>query len=235
MPPRKRARTTSRHGDPLVNEWIDMDDSKADLTLVVQDGDEEWLLPVRRAVLELTSELVAGLPDEEGDAEMPVIGHGAASVVRFLRLCYPNMHQPIDSELVFKVAPVASWFQASRIMDTFVEHVETKLSGNESKAVAAAVQLQSIGKEIKLSDYAIQTLIRMLDGEFNGNGKSDGDGNFEIAGIVRVPVLTQCIECCQRHVESSIRNYRCNDPYDPHYVSRLVRLAKHLLQFHPRQ
>ena len=223
-----------------------MDDSKADLTLVVQDGDEEWFLPVRRAVLELTSELVAGLPDEEGDEEMPVIGHGAASVVRFLRLCYPNIDQPIDSDLVFKVTQVASWFQAPRIIGMFVEHVKIQLMDtNENIAVDAALQLQSIGKKITLPDYAIAEILRSFD----------NDDSNQIASIIRVPVITQCIDYCKDKTDGQYRQYRrlCeNADYQlrcmgisssyqagidtqTQTLSQLVSLAKHLLQFHPRQ
>ena len=78
--------------DPKVQKWLEenaISTGKADINLVVTEGQKETKIPVMKSILAVHSGLIRGLPDTD---DVPIIGdHDSRTVVQYVTLCYPRL------------------------------------------------------------------------------------------------------------------------------------------------
>ena len=107
--------------DPKVQKWLDenaISTGKADINLVVTEGQKETKIPVMKSILAVHSGLIRGLPDTD---DVPIIGdHDARTVVQYVTLCYPRLDAPVPTfslTEITKLTRLAHWLDAPKVLD----------------------------------------------------------------------------------------------------------------------
>ena len=122
--------------DPEVQKWLDenaISTGKADINLVVTEGQKETKIPVMKSILAVHSGLVRGLPDTD---DVPIIGdHDSRTVVQYVTLCYPRLDAPVPTfslTEITKLTRLAHWLDAPKVLDLLFGQLKTVLDNTST-------------------------------------------------------------------------------------------------------